>query len=224
MKLLLTSGGLANNSIIKALSELVQKPFNELKLAFIPTASNLEAGDKWWLIKDLEACKNLGFLSIDIVDISALPKTIWQKRLQDSDVILVEGGNTFHLMYWFNHSGLHQILPELLKTRVYIGISAGSLVVSPSIINASSEKQIAIDIGETIYDDGLSLVNFMIAPHINNPHCPQYTFENLEKQSKNYQYPIYGLDDNSAIKIDGDKVEVVSEGEWTVSTIPTILS
>ena len=214
MKLLLTSGGLANSSIIKALSDLVIKPFNELKLAFIPTASNLETGDKWWLIKDLEACKKLGFLSIDIVDISALPKTIWQKRLEESDIILVEGGNTFHLMHWFYHSGLSQIIPELLKTRVYIGISAGSLVVSPSIINASSEKKIAIDIGDTIYDNGLSLVDFMVKPHINNSYFPQYTFENLKKQSKNYQYPIYGLDDNSAIKIDGDKVEVVSEGDW----------
>lgn len=214
MKLLLTSGGLANDSIIKALSDLVVKPFNELKLAFIPTASNLETGDKWWLIKDLEACKKLGFLSIDIVDISALPKTIWQKRLKDSDVILVEGGNTFHLMYWLNHSGLSKILPELLRTRVYIGISAGSLVVSPSIINANSEKQIAVDIGDTIYDDGLSLVDFMIAPHIKSSYFPDYTFEKLEQESKDYKYPIYGLDNNSAIKIDGDKVEVVSEGEW----------
>ena len=214
MKLLLTSGGLANSSIIKALSDLVIKPFNELKLAFIPTASNLETGDKWWLIKDLETCKKLGFLSIDIVDISALPKTIWQKRLQDSDVILVEGGNVYHLIYWFNKSGLSQLLSELLKTKVYVGISAGSLIVTPSLINADFEKPAVQDIGEAIFDQGLSLVNFMIAPHINNSYFPEYTFENLKKQSKNYQHPIYGLDDNSAIKIDGDKVEVVSEGEW----------
>lgn len=214
MKLLLTSGGLANDSIIKALSELVHKPFNELKLAFIPTASNLEAGDKRWLIKDLEACKNLNFLSIDIVDISALPKTIWQKRLEDSDIILVEGGNTYHLMYWLNHSGLAQIITELLKTRVYIGISAGSLIATPCIINANSEKQLAIDIGDTIYDDGLSLVNFMIAPHIKSSYFLDYTFEKLEQEAKDYKHPIYGLDNNSAIKIDGDKVEIISEGEW----------
>jgi dipeptidase E len=214
MKLLLTSCGLANNSIIKALFELVQKPFAELKLAFIPTASNLESGDEWWLIKDLEACKKLGFLSIDIVDISALPKTVWQKRLEDSDIILVEGGNVYHLIYWFNKSGLSELVPELLKNKAYIGISAGSLVVTPSLINADFEKPTVQDIGEAIFDQGLSLVNFMIAPHINNSFFPEYTFENLEKQSKNYQYPIYGLDDNSAIKIDGNKVEVISEGEW----------
>lgn len=61
MKLLLTSGGLMNDSIISALKDLTQKPFNELNLAFIPTASNMEEGDKWWLIKDLEICKKLGF-------------------------------------------------------------------------------------------------------------------------------------------------------------------
>lgn len=42
MKLLLTSGGLINNSIISALKDLTQKPFEELNLAFIPTASNKE--------------------------------------------------------------------------------------------------------------------------------------------------------------------------------------
>ena len=59
MKLLLTSAGLSNKSIIKALKELTEKPFNELKLAFIPTAANVEEGDKDWLIRDLINCKNL---------------------------------------------------------------------------------------------------------------------------------------------------------------------
>ncbi|NTU73100.1 hypothetical protein HGB07_02910 [Candidatus Roizmanbacteria bacterium] len=46
MKLLLTSGGIMNGSMIAALKELAQRPLSELYLAFIPTAANLEAGDK----------------------------------------------------------------------------------------------------------------------------------------------------------------------------------
>lgn len=214
MKLLLTSGGLENKSIIKALQELVIKPFGVLKIAFIPTASNLESGDKWWVIVDLNVCKQLGFSSIDIVDISALPKEIWLDRLKEADILMVEGGNTYHLMHWFNKSGLSEILPELLKTKVYIGISAGSMVVTPSILNSTAEKPAAIEIGEVIDDQGLALVNFMVEPHINSSWFPELTFENLETESKKYSHPIYCLDDNSAIKIDGDKIEVVSEGEW----------
>lgn len=214
MKLLLTSGGLENKSIIKALQELVIKPFGVLKIAFIPTAANIEEGDKSWLIGDLNVCKQLDFASIDIVDISALPKKVWLKKLNEADILMVEGGNTYHLMYWFNKSGLSQELPELLKLKVYIGISAGTMVMTPSIINANYEKKPVQDINETIYDQGLSLVNFMIEPHINSQYFPDSTFENLEIESKKYPHPIYCLDDNSAIKIDGDQVEIISEGEW----------
>jgi len=215
MKLLLTSGGLSNSSIVNALQELVVKPFSELKIAFIPTAANLEEGDKKdWFIKDLINLKELKFNSIDIVDISALPKEIWLERLKEADVLYVEGGNTYHLMYWFNQSGLSEILPELLKTKIYVGVSAGTVVATPSIINAHSEKQLLLDIKEITYNNGLSLVNFMIEPHINSVWFKDSTFDNLEKRSKEYKYPIYGLDDNSAIKIDGDKIELISEGEW----------
>ena len=82
MKLLLTSAGLTNQTIVKALDELVGKPLDQLKIAFIPTAANLEEGDKGWLIDDLRRLSFLKFKEIDIVDISALPKEIWLKRLK----------------------------------------------------------------------------------------------------------------------------------------------
>lgn len=215
MKLLLTSGGLENNSIIKALQDLLQKPFEESKIAFIPTAANLEPGDKKdWFIEDLIQLKNLKFNSIDIVDISALPKEIWLERLNDVDIIYVEGGNTYHLMYWINKSGLSEILPELLKTKIYVGASAGSLIATPSILNSKTEKVPTQEIGEKLYDDGLNFVDFMVEPHINSIWFPDSNFESLEKRSKEYQYPIYGIDDNTAVKVDGDKIEVISEGVW----------
>lgn len=214
MKLLLTSGGLTNDSIISALKDLIQKPFNKVNLAFIPTASNLEKGDKWWLIEDLKTCKELGFKAIDIVDISALPKKVWKKRLEAADVLLFEGGNTYHLMYWINKSGLRKLLPRLLKDKVYIGISAGTIVATPSLILSSAEKEPVKEIGETIYDDGLGLVDFLVEPHVNNKHFPQLTFDYVEKQSRKIPQQIYALDDNSAIKVVNKKISIVSEGKW----------
>lgn len=214
MKLLLTSAGITNQSILKALDDLADKPLDQLKIAFIPTAANLEEGDKGWLIDDLRRLSFLKFREIDIVDISALPKTIWLKRLKTADVLFVEGGNTYHLMYWFNQSGLSDILPELLKTRIYIGVSAGTIVATPSLINACSESKALKNIGEKINHDGLSLVDFMVEPHLNSAYFPESTLDNLKKSSPKYPYPIYGLDDETAIKIDGDKIEVVSNGVW----------
>lgn len=215
MKLLLTSAGLSNKSIIKGLQELVKKPFSKLKIAFIPTAANLESGDKQdWFIKDLINLKELKFNSIDIVDVSALPKEVWFKRLKEADIFYVEGGNTYHLMHWFNKSGLSKVLPDLLKTRVYIGVSAGTMVINPTVAHCYEEEIISKKINKTISDKGLSYVNFMVEPHLNSSWFPQMTLENIEKKLKDYPYSLYALDDDSAIKIDGDKIEVISEGVW----------
>lgn len=214
MKLLLTSAGLRNQTIVKALDELVGKPLDQLKVAFIPTASNLEEGNKDWLIDDLRRLSFLNFAEIDIVDVSALPKEIWLKRLENADVFFVEGGNTYHLMHWFNKSGLSKVLPELLKTRVYIGVSAGSMVVNPTIVHSYKEKQISQKINKNKSDKGLSYINFMIEPHLNNHSIPDMAINVLEKRLKSYPYTVYAIDDETAIKIDGDKLEVVTQGVW----------
>ena len=214
MKLLLTSAGIRNQTILKGLDELDLKPFDQLKVAFIPTAANLESGDKDWLIDDLRRLSFLKFSQIDIVDISALPKEIWLTRLEESDILFVEGGNTYHLMYWFNKSGLSKILPKLLETKIYIGVSAGSIIATPSLINADFESKPLKEINEEIFHQGLKLVDFMIEPHINSIYFPDSTLEKLAKRSKKYNSPIYGIDDETAIKIDGDKIEVISNGVW----------
>ncbi len=214
MKLLLTSAGIRNQTILKALDELASKPLDQLKVAFIPTAANLESGDKNWLIDDLRRLSFLKFKEIDIVDISALPKKIWQKRLESADVLFVEGGNTYHLMYWFNHSGLSKILPEFLKNKIYIGVSAGTIIATPSLINADFEAKPLKEINEEIFHDGLNLVDFMVEPHLNSVYFPDSTLDNLQKRSQKYPYSIYGIDDQTAIKIDGDKIEVISNGVW----------
>lgn len=213
MKLLLTSGGLENKSIIKALLKLTEKPFDQLKVAFIPTASNVEEGDKRWLINDLKKLQELEFSSIDIVDISALPKNIWQKRLEVADIFFFEGGNTCHLIYWIKKSGLINLLPELLKTKVWVGVSAGSMVVT---------KEISLNDSEMLYSEeddmennaGLGYLDFHIRPHLNNEDFPNVTLKNIQKVADKTKETIYALDDNSAIQVIDGNISVISEGIW----------
>ena len=135
MRLLLTSTGFTNKTIVQALKSLVGQPFKKLSLAFVPTAANVEEGDKGWLIDDLARTKALGFASVDIVDISAVPRDIWESRLKSADILMFGGGNTFHLMYWLDKSGLKDLLPEFLKSKIYVGISAVSSIAGPTVNN-----------------------------------------------------------------------------------------
>lgn len=214
MKLLLTSAGFTNKSIANALLELAGKPFDKLKLVFIPTAANVETGDKSWLIDDLYNCKKLGFSEIDIVDISALSEQQWRPRLEAADILMFGGGNTFHLMYWLEKSGLNNILPEMLKTKIYVGISAGSMVTAEKISLSQSEKLYYEDLGQYKNENGLGFVNFQVRPHLNSEWFPKVRVENLQEMAKEITDPIYAIDDNTAVKCEDGKISVISEGEW----------
>ncbi len=215
MKLLLTSNGLSNSSIANTLFELVEKTPAETTVAFIPTAMNVGAGDKDWFVDDLVNIKKQVVACLDIVDISALPIEIWRPRLEAADVLFFSGGNTSHLMRWIIESGLKELLPNFLKTKVWAGISAGSMVTNPTLALSSSDKKIYYE-EVTGYrsDTGLGLVDFYVRPHYNSPHFPEANQHYLEQIASEFEAKIYALDDMSALKIVDGAVEVVSEGDY----------
>lgn len=216
MKLLLTSAGLTNKSISDALFELAGKKPEDTSLVFIPTAANVRIGDKHWLIDELINLKKQNFKSIDIADISAIDKEIWMKKCEKADVLYVVGGSVFHLMNEINRSGFISTLPELLKAKVYVGSSAGSMVTS---------KDLALKMHSTTHEgkdekiENISCLNFVpfyILPHFNSEHFPLRTEEYVKQAAQDIPNTIYALDDNSALKIVDGKVEVISEGKWFV--------
>ncbi len=216
MRLLLTSAGLTNESITNALIDLVGKKAGDISLVFIPTASNIEKGDKGWLIDDLINLKKQNFKSIDIVDISALKKKIWLEKFESADILIFGGGNTYHLMKWIKKSGLKKILPKLLKTKVFFGISAGSMVTS---------KNLGTDIEKNLYEEksnlnknmpGLNFINFYFLPHLNSSYFPKLNENVIKDMVKDIKEKIYIMDDNSALKIIDTKVEIISQGKYII--------
>lgn len=213
MKLLLTSGGLTNKSIEKALLDLVGKPLQETSLVFIPTASNVETGEKDWFINDLINIHKQNFKWVKIADISAVPENIWRPQLEEADILFFEGGNTYHLMRWINKSGLTKLLPDLLKKKVYVGLSAGSMITSPDLALRLSQIIYGEDMEEKLME-GLNFVDFYFLPHLNSPYFPQRMEEKINKVAKTLSRKIYALDDQSALKVTDGKVEVISEGKY----------
>ncbi|MDP3989127.1 MAG: Type 1 glutamine amidotransferase-like domain-containing protein [bacterium] len=216
MKLLLTSGGLTNNSIANALFELVGKKPEDTKIVFIPTASNIEAGDKDWFINDLVNLQKRNFAEIDIADISAVDRKIWEPKLRNADVLFFEGGNTYHLMDWVQKSGLKDLLPELLKDKVYVGLSAGSMITNPDLALKISQIVYGEDLDKTEEMVGLNYVDFYFLPHLNSEWFPNMRRSFIENATKEMASVIYVLDDQSALKVVNGNIEVISEGEWFV--------
>jgi dipeptidase E len=214
MKLLLTSAGITNGSIAKALFELVGKKPEDTSVVFIPTASNIEAGDKEWVIEDLINLKNQNFKQIEIADISALEENVWRPRFETADVLFFEGGNTYYLMEWMNKSGLAKLLPEFLKTKVYVGVSAGSMVTNKDLALKISQMVYGEDLDKSEEMPGLNLVDFYFLPHLNSEYFTKVREENIKAAMDGMKEKIYAADDQTALKVVDGKVEVISEGKY----------
>lgn len=213
MKLLLSSNGFANRDIADTLFEMAGKKPEDISLVFIPTASNVEPGNKDWFIDDLINIKNQNFRSVAITDISAVPENIWRPQLEEADVLFFEGGNTYHLMNWINKSGLIKLLPDMLKTKVYMGLSAGSMVTGPDL-NLRRLKVIYGEEAEKETMPGLGLTDFYFLPHLNNPDFAPRIEANLKEAMKEITRKTYVLDDQTALSVTDGKVKIVGGGEY----------
>jgi peptidase E len=101
---------------VQACVELVGKPQNEITVAIINEAHAVEAGDKRWVLNNLnDIAKNFP-AEIDIINLLALPIAEIEARIMKKDVIFVVGGNTDYQMYVFQKSGFADLLPKLLAT------------------------------------------------------------------------------------------------------------
>ncbi len=206
MKLLLTSGGLKNKAIIDAFELLAGKNLRETSAVYIPTAANPERGDKGWLIANLNEL-HTQCRAVDIIDI-ALPTQYWEPAVRAAESIIVGGGNTTYLMKEMRTSGFDRLLSELLATKIYVGISAGSIVATPSTAPISDNEPAM---------PALGLVQFGIQPHYLSASFALAASEDKVRQriaDATIPYPVYALDDQSAICVNGADVHVASAGKW----------
>jgi dipeptidase E len=232
MKLLLTSSGLHNESLKEALRGMLDKPTSECNFLFIPTSYHGAVSDMSWLVNDISQSHSMGckqYMILDIAVKSSWPKELWWPLIDEADVIMVGGGNAGYLSYWLQKSGLFDALPELLKTKVYVGISAGSMIMTTGLQSSTIGQPDAPADYEILLDDprlppgevsrkSLGLMDFLFRPHWHKPQ-PKYdtlTEESVRKAYKVLQKPIYLVDDETGIKIVDGQLEVISEGKWVL--------
>ena len=218
MKLLLTSAGIRNASIQDALVDLLGKPIAESSALCIPTASyghpQVTPQGAWRFISGREPSTpmtELGWKSVGVLELSALPSISaerWIPWVRRTDVLLVNGGDALYLAHWMRQSGLADLLPSLRET-VWVGLSAGSMVMTPRIGKDFVGWQ-----PPTGGDETLGVVGFSIFPHVDHPDLPENTMADAERWAADIPGPAYAIDDETAITVVDGSSEVVTEGHW----------
>jgi dipeptidase E len=216
MRLLLTSAGIKNASIRAALTDLLGKPIAESSALCVPTASygHPEGGPgaAWRFIAGQASTPlcELGWKSLGVLELTALPSIDterWVPMVQQTDALLVGGGDATYLAYWMQQSGLADLLPSLHET-VYVGVSGGSMVMAPSI----GSDFVSWSRAES--DRTLGVVDFAIFPHVDHENHPGNSMACAEEWAATMPVPGYAIDDQTAIRVTDGTVEVVSEGHW----------
>ena len=221
MKFLLTSAGIKNTSIHEALVDLLGKPIAKSSALCIPTAAygHPMAGPAaaWRFISGQEPrtpmCE-LGWKSLGVLELTALPsinQELWVPMVQETDVLLVNGGDPLYLCYWMRQSGLADLLPSL--ETVYVGLSAGSLVMTPNL-----GEDFVRWTPPTGGDETLGMVGFSIFPHLDHPELPENSMAEAERWAAGMTVPAYAIDDETAIRVAGGTVDIISEGRWKLFT------
>ena len=217
MKLLLTSAGIKNASIKRALDELLGKPIAESDALCISTASYAHPmagpGRAWSFISGQEPqtpMTELGWKSMGVLELTALPsidRERWVSWVEEADALLVNGGDALYLCHWLRQSGLADLFPTL--DTVWVGLSAGSMVMTPRI--GEDFVQWTAPGGG---DETLWLVDFSICPHVAPDGEPGNSMAEAEQWAAGISGPAYAIDDETAFKVVDGTVEVVSEGTW----------
>ena len=216
MKFLLTSAGIKNSSIHKALVDLLGKPIAEASALCIPTAIypfSVGPSMAYRFISGLTTSPltELGWKSLGVLELTALPsiqRENWVAPVEEADALLVFGGDVLYLCRWMRESGLADLLPSLRKT-VYVGVSAGSMVTAPIFGETYDDPNTPF-----VIDKGLGLVDFALLPHLDHENHPESSTTKVERMAAKVPVPTYGIDDQTAIKVVDGVAEVISEGHW----------
>jgi dipeptidase E len=217
LKLLLTSAGVRNPSIHDGLLELLDKPIAESTALAIPTASYGHPGVSPQVALQFltgEASTpmcELGWKSVGLLELTALPsidKSRWMGWIENTTVLLANGGDALYLCHWMRESGLADVLPSLSE-KVWVGLSGGSMVMTPRI-GSDFVEWVPPEGGDTT----LGVVDFSIFPHLDHPDLPENTMADAERWFAEIGRPAYAIDDDTAIRVVDGTVDVISEGTW----------
>lgn len=213
MRLFLTSAGLCTKQLCDAFADFAG-PLGGKRVAYIPTAA--EHIERQWIDEESERFRAMG-AEVDVVDIAQGTIEEWLPTLRTATVLCFGGGDEFRLMKYITSTNLADELNQLLRTRIWVGISAGSMVTNPILYGNISHTLYGESPADTPNIKALQYVPFQFLPHLNSSWFPLLVEENIESLAGTVPAHIYATDDNTALAVNDGTVTVVGDGlcrEW----------
>ena len=158
--MILTSSLYESMGIVK---KILDEKTESKKILFIPTATNVDEY-KQYIHLTQKAFEDFGY-KVENFDVSIFSEKIAKEKLSEAKIVFISGGNTFYLLQELKRKNLIPYLKERIENGLlYIGESAGSVIVAPDIEYASviDDKIVATELDDYT---GLNLVDFYIVPH-----------------------------------------------------------
>lgn len=204
MRLFLTSDGFpaASQNLRRKFIELVNKEPKDIKVAFIPTASEVE-DDRSFMLLDRGELEEIGVPKENITTLE-LDHAVTIEELKKFDVIFVDGGNTFFLLQKVRESGFDSAIKEYLDADmgVYVGVSAGTVLAGPDVGVAEPwDDKSRSTLTDTI---GLGLVSTAYSPHYNSKEK-----EIVHGLKDHMNCAVEALSDGQAIVVSGEAQELL---------------
>jgi len=215
MRFVLASSGINVKAVADKVIELVGKPAKDISCAVILEATANSMNDKRWQINGLtELAETIGG-KISILNLQVLSHDEVKKGLADVDFIYCFGGDTDYLKSIFDKTGFGDLLPELLKTKVWLGNSAGSMVMCNRRIE---QDKYTLEKAGKLYGvkDYYAFADCNLYVHTGSDDHPRHKLETAIGESMKVNRPVYALSDDSALVIDGDEHYMIGKDCWKI--------
>jgi peptidase E len=196
--ILVTSGGFntINNYVSDENIELFKKIANGKKVLIIANAAPRESGNYVARENVKENFLNVGATKADIVDLNSDNINI----MLEYDVIYGLGGNVTHLIELNNTTSFKETLIKFLEKGIYIGESAGSMILADDIKYIYDIKKGTKPKYDVILDSykGLGLIDIYVFPHFQREN--EIIHEKTSSYEANNNIKITRLNDGEILK------------------------
>ena len=183
------------------------------KVAFIPTAAVYPCDDaetketlEFITKSDRAALQSLGLI-VENLEVSSVSAKTVEESILNADYIFVGGGDTFFLMQELRRKSADKLISEhIRKGKLYMGTSAGSLLMQKDIVADGVENpELSPDLNGDF--TALGFIDFYLYVHYGS----NFWGDDDEYIRKFYAELDYvKISDKQAVTVAGDKVEVIT--------------